>query len=160
MNHCRIASSRFNYLSEEIQKVFPSEDKSIYFTPFRTEINKKGQKIRNAAGGKLLHHYNYVKGQLLKWKVLIPAANAASSPASNSNNDSETAVSSESEFENLQWLSSGHLEPQLEILERWKGCIKERRSRSLRLNSEYVLTYPCFEIYPEELVRILNFYCF
>lgn len=155
LHHSRITSTRLSYLAEQIQRLFPSEDKSIYFTPFHTEINKKGQKIRSAAGGKLLHHYNYVKGQLLKWKVLVPPSKSGETSTSLSNDDENENENNETEH--LQWLMSGHIEPLSEILVRWKSSFKERRSTSaLRLNNEYVITYPCFQIYPAELVRIFD----
>lgn len=66
----RISTERFKKLAEEINSLYPSEPKDIYYVPYQRGENGAPK----AARGKLFSTYIYMRNQAKKYG-LLPAKN-------------------------------------------------------------------------------------
>ena len=70
----RVDFDDFATLAEIIEKVFPTENSSTYFTPSKIENG-----IRVPSTGKLRNHFEYIKGELRRGGIIKPYSKENSS---------------------------------------------------------------------------------
>lgn len=140
-------------------KLFPTEVKTVYYSPFQRVTNSKGEKETSMASGCLLDHFNYIRKGLIKDKILVPTKIRKAQSEMSEADLNKPSTSNNTLRDDLEWLICGHLEPQNEVFENWQSTFDIRRDElnsaepPLYLN-EILDKFPCLKMFTAELVRI------
>lgn len=132
MQKFSIDSSKLKKLSKRIQKLFPNEPRSLYYSPYDKKYPEK------KVTGSILEHYDYKKKVYRRKAILAQSLRTRKDPVV------DYLEIDEDEIPKLEWLTN-HLDPVDDVLNNWKSTYASRYELLLSGTEihEYFNKFPC-----------------